>query len=197
MSPGLRIVILYEDQRGPTKDFGLHKLVEACVFDVIHGERHLLGRALEGRPMKGDSQLLKSCREDVADISPGGHPVFAVFDNDKVRRLLKLPREADEETVVQAIKKGATAPDQLAIVLIEKNMESVVEAAGACDPSLGAGILDDALRKKNLAARDIVLKEPAKGGKRSVRDCILDKVPSLKRLIDQCASCLIQGAPSL
>ncbi len=195
MSVAGRIVILYEDQRGPTRDFGLHQLVAACVFDVVDGQRHLLQRALDGRPMKGDSQLLKSCREDVPDISPGGDPVVALFDNDNVRRLLKLPREADLETVVREIKKGAVAAEQLHVFLLVENMESLIQAAGACDSAISKEVLASALRK-NLAARDVVLKGAARGDRRSVRDCMLAKVPSLKRVIEHCASWVAPGHAS-
>lgn len=190
MSPARPIVILYEDRRGPTRDFGLHKLVEACVFDVVNGQRHIVHRALDGRPMKGDSQLLRSCREDVHDISPHGEPVAAVFDNDKIRRLLKLRPDAAEEQVIQEIKTGAVAPDQLHVFLIEANMESVVAAAGECDPLMSKVVLREALQK-NLAARDVVLVEAARAEKRAVRDCIQKRMPSFDRLIKRCAEWLL------
>jgi hypothetical protein len=186
----LCIVILYEDQRGPTKEFGLHKLIEACVFDIVDGQRHLLVRALAGRQSKGDAKLLRVCREDVGDISPKGHPVVALFDNDRVRRLLAMPREAQGATVIEKIKAGCCAPAQLSVFLLEQNMESVVEAAGQCDPSISRAILGEALRK-NLAARDVVLREACKGDKQGVRDCILGRVPSLRPLIEQCAQWLL------
>src|SRR5262249_37973722 len=160
----VRIIILYEDQRGPTKDFGLHKLIEACIYDIVDGQRHLLVRALEGRQSKGDAKLLRVCREDIGDISPKGYPVVAVFDNDRVRRLLGLAREAERALVIEKIKEGCCAPAQLFVFLLEENMESVVEAAGRCDPSIARAMVDEALRK-NLAARDVVIKEVCKGDK--------------------------------
>lgn len=184
------IVILYEDKRGPTKDFGLHKLIEACLFDIVNGHRHLLCRALDGRQSKGDGNLLRVCREDIGGISPKGHPVAALFDNDRVRRLLNLPRETERGVVIQKIKAGCTAPTQLFVFLLEENMESVVEAAGDCDRSISRAILREALQK-NLAARDVVLKEASKADKQNVRDCILRRVPSLKPLIIQCAEWLL------
>jgi hypothetical protein len=92
----LRIVILYEDKRGPTKDFGLHKLIEACIYDIVDGQRHVLVRALEGRQSNGDSKLLRVCRQDIGDISPKGHPVVAVFDNNIV---LKEACRGDKQAV--------------------------------------------------------------------------------------------------
>jgi hypothetical protein len=186
----LRIVILYEDQRGPTRELGLHKLVEACVFDLVDGQRHLLARALDGRQSNGDAKLLRVCRQDVGDISPKGHPVVALFDNDRVRRLLGLSHQAERATVIAKIKEDCCAPAQLTVFLLEEKMESVVEAAGQCDPSTARHFLAEALRK-NLAARDIVLKEACRGDKQAVRACILGKVPSLRPLIEQCARWLL------
>ena len=190
MNAELRIVILYEDTRGPTKDFGLHKLIEACIYDIVDGQRHLLVRALEGRQSNGDSKLLRVCRQDIGDISPKGHPVVAVFDNDRIRRLLGLARETEHTVVIDKIKHGCAAPAQLFVFLLEENMESVVEAAGLCDPSISRAMLTEALRK-NLAARDVVLKEVCRGDKQTARDCVLGKVPSLQPLIQQCARWLL------
>lgn len=190
MNAELRLVILYEDQRGPTKDFGLHKLIEACVFNLVNGQRHLLVRALEGRQSKGDSKLLRVCRDDIGDISPKGHPVVALFDSDRVRQLLKLRREAEASVVIEKIKEGCRAPAQLHVFLLEENMESVVEAAGGCNPSISRAMLAEALQKKP-AARDVVLKEACRLEKQGVRDCILGKVPSLRPLIERCAQWLL------
>ena len=52
------VTVLYEDSLGLNKEFGLHALVKASVFDAIDGERHRVEDMLEdARPMKGVARI--------------------------------------------------------------------------------------------------------------------------------------------
>ena len=188
-----RITILYEDQRGPTRGFGLHALVKACVLDRI-GRINRIGRAgddrraieealADHRPMKGVEKVLAACRDDIEDIACDGRSVIAVFDDDAIRRCLKLPAGAPAARVEQHIRKGCKAPDALTIVLLQRNAESVLQAIRDCAPGLDAARLDRAIRQKDLLARDAVFAAVSRDAMRPTRDCILARVPSLEALV--------------
>ncbi len=183
--PG-RVTILYEDQRGPRQGFGLHALVKACVFDAINGDRRWLdGEALKDtRPLKGAGNVLRTCREDIDLIAADGRAVVAVFDDDKIRELLALPPKATDARVEQEIRKGCRAPDRLRVALLKRNTESVLSAAGECDPSIDPARLARAVKHKDLLERDALFQDLSRERARAARDCILKKVPSLKRLVD-------------
>ncbi len=179
------VTLLYEDQRGDTQGFGLHALVKACVFDAMNGERHSIEGALkDGRPLKGAGNLLRACREDIDLIAPDGRRVVAVFDDDKIRGQLKLPRSATAERVHKEIRKGCKAPEQLDVILLKDNMESVIDAAGLCAPAIDKKRIERASKDKDLLERDAILIELSRERERPARACILEKMPSLAALID-------------
>jgi hypothetical protein len=69
------LTILYEDQRGDTRGFGLHTLVKACVFDAIDGDRHRVeGTLRDARPLKGVQKVLRACRDDFDLRAPARSP---------------------------------------------------------------------------------------------------------------------------
>ena len=176
------VTILYEDQRGPTRGFGLHKLVTRCVFDAINGERHRLEGALDGRPMKGSAKLLATCREDLDDIAADGRAVIAVFDADKAGKLVQLSGKLKREEIVTKITTNCSSGVRFFVILLVENMESVVQAVAPCDPSIDRKLIDSALGK-DLAARDIVLSNAAREEARTVRECALKANPSLQELV--------------
>jgi len=181
-----RVCVLYEDQRGPRQGFGLHTLVKACVSDALAEQpRHLIEKALSDyRPLKGYANLLKACREELDLISSDGCPVVAVFDNDQIRRLLKLPANAPDERVIQEIRKGGSKPDRLFIVLLKQNLESVLHAAHECDPSMDPKRIELATGKKDLLERDALLASLTSERLRAIRDCILQKLPSFQMFVE-------------
>lgn len=179
-------IILYEDQRGPVTGFGLHTLVLACIADDLNVERYALEKIVEGRPMKGVSKILQSCYREVRRIASRGQRVFALIDNDHVRdHLPGLDARADEPSVVCAIKDKSDAPTQLEVVLLDKNTETVLEAARLCDPALPDDAIREALRK-HPEQRDRIFHHLARGS-RSVRTCIRTKIPALERLVQHLA----------
>jgi hypothetical protein len=184
---GVAATVLYEDQLGPNRAFGLHTLVEACVFDIVNGQRYQLTNCLEARPMKGDGNLLKSARNDVEKIAADGRRVFAVFDNDKIRIRLGLSKAASDMEVETAIRQGARCDASLlAVILLKENTESVLAAARDCHGALDQELLHDAIDQKDLNARDIVLKRVAASAtSKQIRDCVLSRVPSVGVLVSQ------------
>jgi hypothetical protein len=179
------VCILYEDQRGPHKGFGLHALVRACVADTL-GERarHEVEKALaDYRPLKGYAKLLEACRRDLDLISNDGRTVIAVFDNDQIRRLLELPKKAPDAQVAQAIREGVRNTERLLIVLLKQNMESVILAAHHCDPSIDKKRIVLATEKKDLLERDTLLTGLAAERFKQIRDCILEQLPSFRELV--------------
>ncbi len=176
--------ILYEDQRGPTQGFGLHTFIVACVFDRVGGERWQLEKALDGRPLKGDSNLLGRIREDAPSIAADGRHIVAVFDDDKIRSLVKLAPTAEAAAVRLAILRDCKLPpESMRVFLVEENTESVLEAIGACKADLSRDLLARALRKKHIQ-RDAVFREAAVLRDRPVRDGVLTRVPSLCELVE-------------
>jgi hypothetical protein len=180
-----KVCVLYEDQRGPTKRFGLHELVKACVYDLLgETEPWRVQQALaDCRPMKGSAKLLEACRRDIDLIASDGRSVVAVFDNDEIRTDLKLPRNAPDERVVQKIREGGKNTDRLFIVLLKQNMETILEAVRDCDRSVEPRSIELAL-KKHMLERDILLTDLTSALKRPVRECILEKVPSFRDLVE-------------
>ena len=195
MKAAVAITILYEDQRGQRQGFGLHTLVKACVFDAINGERHRVEGALSDyRPLKGVDNVLKACRQDFDLIAADGRSVVAVLDNDAIRHKLKLPPSASVARVEQAIRSGCQAPERLLIVLIEENMESVLAAAATCDSELDPKRIERAIKRKDLLERDAIFTDFSRERARSLRDCVLGKVPSLQSLVDLLLRMLRGGA---
>lgn len=177
-------VVLYEDERGPTTQFGLHELVLACVADDLNTERYLLQKIIECHPMKGVSKVLQSCYRDVRRLSARGQRVFALIDDDHVREQLPgMDPLASVASVVEAIRKKSDCPEQLEVILLGKNTESVIEAAKLCDPEAP----DDAVRKalaKDLTQRDRMFHRAASRSL-DVRRCIRAKIPALEKLVAQ------------
>lgn len=180
-----QVCVLYEDQRGPQRSFGLHELAKACVRDRLEPQpRHEIDQALNDcRPLRGDSNVLKKFREDVDNIAADGRPVVAVFDNDRIRRLLQLPAKATDAQVLQEIRKG-TSSNRLHVILLNRNMESVIKAAHECDPSISQESVDLAISNKDRLERDVILTRLTGAQFKVVRDCIREKLPSFQELVD-------------
>lgn len=178
-----RVTLCYEDQLGAVTGFGPHRLVVSHVADREIAERIEVERALRDfRPMKGNTKLLRACREDAADITRGGQPLVAVFDDDEVRTLVQLPRSAPDEQVIARIRQGCTAPERVYPVLLRDNTETVLRDILRCDRTIPVALGQQAL-KKNLNARDLVFRAAAREPNRHVRECILRSNPSLDSII--------------
>lgn len=189
------VVVLYENHRDQARNFGLHELVLACVQDRLGeraGTRFALREAVPGIPRNGNAKLQKSCQRDLPRIARGGARVVAVFDDDRVRRLLGLPADAPGAEVVRHLKGECPLPEALSVVLLRRNLETVLRAAGRCAQVDGA-FLAEALGK-NLEARDAILNRVAWSDPPAVRACILAEVPDLAQLVELICDALVAAA---
>ena len=169
-------VVLYEDQLcgEKPKSYGPHVLALACVADRRACDRWNIGRQIDGRPCKGNAKLRWQVAQNAGRLTRACHQVVAVFDDDKVRGCYGLHASECRPAVLQAIKGQASAP--ITVVLLERNMESLVDACCRClrrTPPDG---------KPTPRERDAILHDAANAG-RSVRDAILADMTSFERLV--------------
>ncbi|HYO67524.1 MAG TPA: hypothetical protein VEU33_15720 [Archangium sp.] len=181
MSSYKPVVILYEDQGGPRKEFGLHNLVVAMVNDLLANDFwRLRSEALkDGRPSKGNTKLLQKLkqRKELERMMGGGRHVIAVFDADR-------PPFTEQE-----FKEYREANELLHVVLLDRNMETVILAVAECEPSLASELVRSATQQKDHSARDSILNRIAyETHRHAIRDCVKSKVPSLSQLCELVAA---------
>jgi hypothetical protein len=175
------VVILYEDQGGPRKEFGLHNLVIAMVNDLLGNDFwRLRSEPLkDGRPSKGNTKLLQKLkdRKELERMMGGGRHVIAVFDADE-------PPFSEQES-----KELETVNDLLHICLLDRNLETGIQAVASCEPSLSVELVSSATKQKDHAARDRILNRIAyETHRRDIRDCVRSRMPSLSNLCELVAS---------
>jgi hypothetical protein len=168
------IAILYEDARGQAKGFPLHTLVCACIADGIGCGVEVVEPLLRPVPKNGDSKLLAACREEAPDMREKS--IFALFDADKLYRLLKQPGNTALPALHGLLRSEVSDP-RTQVFLLERNTETLVEAAADC---LGR----PRPTTKNQLDRDTLLASAARDFSRSSRDCIREKVPSFATFVD-------------
>jgi hypothetical protein len=193
----LLATILYEDQQGQTKEFGLHKFIVRCVCDEIglpSDQQYKIYGAVDARQMKGDSKLLKAVWNDLPNIAADGRTVIAVFDNDKIRRLLGLDKETSDNEVFEAILSKCNAPVHL--VLLKENTESILRAAKNCGGEYDPETYDRAVSRKEHFARDIIFGKISKEDAKAIRDCIRQHISSIRPLIERVAALLAKAEAS-
>ena len=182
----MRVTVLYEDQshKGLVKDFGLHALLLACLADEIgdHEQRRVLANRVTANLKKGNEKLYTACADEVPILTSDGSLAIALFDTDRLQDMTRIPKGATESEVLDHIRNLAPAANLIALPL-RKNLESVIRAAVKCDPSLAAKA-QPAL-EKSLNERDKFFQGIAAAPSRTLRDCILSKVESLKTLRDR------------
>lgn len=102
-----------------------------------------------------------------------GQDAIVVADDDQVRRHLNLAKTACKSKVVHAIREKAPEPSRIDVVLLERNLETVISTI---DPSWqGKG-------KPTPEERDNVLCRAGWDGQEA-REQLLREVPSFKRLV--------------
>lgn len=97
------LMVLYEDQQGPRKGFGFHRFVcqyvldarPALANDVYHLEKHVI----LSNPCKGNANLYRKCRNDLPVLARDFQKVLAVYDQDKLKKLLNLEGEQCRRTL--------------------------------------------------------------------------------------------------
>lgn len=90
------------------------------------------------------------------------------------------------------LRARSDAPDRVFPFFLHPNLEGLLLALRACDPTFAAAYLPSALRK-DLNARDIVLSE-LRRGPRALRDCVRSHQPGLDALVRHLAALLAQAA---
>jgi hypothetical protein len=153
-----RLVILYEDSRGPLQRFPLHDLVVKSAADLVPLEVHELFRRVVVVPKNEVQNVL-------ADVARGdryfgtGTRVLVWVDNDQIRRALELAPRCSRETVIAAIKARApevrdgSRPKPVEVFLLDDNLEDLLSSISA---QLDTALLAKA-RAKRLDARDALL----------------------------------------
>jgi hypothetical protein len=167
-----RIFILYEDSRGPTNGFGLHKLVLAATHDVL-GEsgseisRHVLEKRIVDIPKRSDGKVLAAIRDDGERLHAGHSALVAWLDDDKIHRTLGLAANASQAAKLAAIRSYAPSllvqrQDALEIHLVNGNTETFLEACHAVRPGALSPETFAAALAKDRTARDLCFAEIAK-----------------------------------
>jgi hypothetical protein len=177
----VKITVVYEDQlaAGATpKEFGVHKLVVAAVADVLGLRYFEVDRRIEPIPKKGSSNVIIALRDDGLNNLPA---LLVLLDADKIRSegLLKLSANSSMDEVLDRLAE-VTVTQRSAFILLDRNVESILQAAADCEATIDGNALQRALNKK-LNERDRILNKVAFAA-RAVRDCIFGKVPSLEVL---------------
>lgn len=155
-----RLVILYEDSRGPLQRFPLHDLVVKSAADLVSLDVHELFRRVIAVPKKGVNKVL----DEVARCDrflKGGARLLVWVDNDRIRRALQLATVCTRGAVISVIKARApdvgdlSRPKPLEVFLLDDNLEDLLSCVGAqLDPELLAKAT-----AKRLDARDMLLDE--------------------------------------
>lgn len=175
--------VLYEDSRGPSGKFGFHRFLCQCVADQLDCPLSSVERQMTAIPKKGDSEVLKAIERDASRLARGRGWLLAVFDNDKIRRLLQLAHDTPDGSVVTEIKTRCELKDLFEVVLLDRNMESVLAAVKECAPRIQASRFEQAIDRKNRTERDNIFQQVT-FGERSIRDCILGKNKSVRAIRD-------------
>ena len=125
------ILVLYENPRAASGSFGLHELLVALVADELSATPLQLRKRVRARPLNGVNNLLKAIR-DPQRLAPAGGPCLAVIDADRIRKCLRMPG-AGAKDVISRILQSCEEPARITVVLLERNVESLIEAVRECD----------------------------------------------------------------
>ncbi len=169
------VSVFYEDQRGhQVRDFGPHALLVQCLADRTGRSPNRIEGLVAAIPTKGNSKLL-------SQLSGPGHraldrgPVYAVFDDDRVRDLVRLPPAACKSEVLAQVRRQAGA--DIDIVLLQANVETLVRA---CFDALNEPAPDSL---HSHPVRDRILNRMAWTGSPDQRRRMLEACPSFERLV--------------
>lgn len=179
-----RAMVYYEDQRavGGGATYGPHMLVMACVADETGGDAWALAKQVAPNPKKGDSKLLKAIAADMDRLER----VIVVFDDDQVRRLLGLEKNACKTSVLERLRHGLEDTGSADVILLERNTEDVVHACCEALPR------QPPEGKPTPTERDAIMMAAATAPK-LVRDAVREKIPSFDRLVRAVKSAVESG----
>jgi hypothetical protein len=124
-----RLIILYEDARGPLQRFPLHDLVVKSAADFTTLPVHELFRRVVAVPKKGVNKVIDhlGARDGAWK---GGTRQLVWVDNDQIRRALQLPPQCLRAAVISAIKArapdiGGARPKPVEVFLLDDNLEDL------------------------------------------------------------------------
>lgn len=187
------IAVLYEDQRGPRNEFGLHRFICQLVIDraaltksVYEVERGLI----RGIPLKGNGNVRRNCQNDLPKLAKQFRRVFAIYDEDRVPELVGLSRADCRPLLCGKLTENCQPTDVLEVVLLRWNQESLIEAikSSGLVGHIDASVFDRALAK-DLMARDSVFIQCATNTDPETRTRLLPSLPDLDRLVTRiCAA---------
>jgi len=190
----VNVAILYEDSRGPDRSFTFHDLVVRAVADrkgLPEEAVWALSKRVKAMPRKGNGNVLAEIRDPerlgrLLTRSPG-YFVVAVFDRDKSAELAKSGTLTCVAGVTGALLHGVRASASVKVVLLDRNLETVVAAVRSADPNrIDGEELRMATLRKNRSSRDLIFSKAASS--RRIRDALRVSVPSFAYLVDQIAA---------
>jgi hypothetical protein len=156
------------------------------VADEIGADFFSVAKQVKALPLKGVTNVLCAIKDldRLSKLRPGGAPVVAVLDSDRIRDHAEA-RDKTLPEIEEMIRRSCAQTGLLTVVLLEKNVETLIAAARDCDQgvTLSRDMVDAALAK-DLNQRDILLAKVAHDvHRRTIRDCIRGKVPSFGRAV--------------
>ena len=185
----MNVVVLYEDSRAPDRKFAFHDLVVRAVLDR-RGDSEATSWTYAGRvkadPRNGNGNVLREFenRDRLESLLSRGR-VVAVFDSDKIMKLVPVGVAACKSSVTAWLSERAAVANSVKVVLLERNLETIVAAIQEADRHL---VSDDEFRRaagKDRIARDTILRKAA--SRSDVRQALRDSVPSFAYLVDHIA----------
>lgn len=181
--------VFYEDKHAPqNKNFLPHELVLSCVLDRLGSAgfqlpRKKLAAEIQAKACGGDSNLRKELQQNGRRVVQSG-AVFALFDEDRIRGLLRMPHDTRTRSVLSELERQTGATPGIRFILLVRNMEDVVNA---CRQTRGEPPFPG---KPTPAERDREL-APLVHGDMQDRASVLRGIPSLACLVDQLALWLV------
>lgn len=193
------VTVLYEDRRGDDKDFGLHDFVCQCVIDRLGWTSKtfydIRKTVIQGVPAGGDSNLRKKCQQDLKALADRNIRVFALYDEDKAARLVKLVGQPCRPLICERLSEGCEPAAKLEIVLLRRNTETVIEAIRDSGlTKIQDSVFKEALRKRRNSRnmRDRIFTRCARELAINVRSQLLTRLPDIDRLVARLVACLGQ-----
>lgn len=188
------LLVLYEDSRGAKGKFGPHEFFLRCVEDSTGTSFYVLRNKVRDCPVNGVSKLLAHLRDldELNYLAPRGTRILAILDEDRVREHAPLAGMSATDAAAKLVAESS-APSRLSVILLERNLESIVEALDKCgerEKQLIAGAM-----KKRLNDRDSLFgKVGHDAARKGIRDCVRHRMPCVEKIVELMGAA-VMGAP--
>jgi len=152
---------------------------------------------IQGVPAGGDSNLRKICQQDLKTLAVRNVRVFALYDEDKVARLVKLTGRPCRPLICERLSKGCEPAEKLEVVLLRRNAETAIEVIRDSGlTTIQEMVFAEALRKRRNSRnmRDRIFTCCARELAIDVRAQLLTRLPDIDRLVTRIVACLDQEA---